>query len=206
MTDKNNSPLHIYNKRTTDDRIKRLYAVSVNPDDFLRLSGEEFARADAAWKSAKNSGKPLETHICDFLAIGLVHLDALNLCGLHREALMAMISMLISIDMTRVDIHSLGANYIDLHERFLLECCRLCRECENDDYARPHADAILLNDAIIFLSVTSTLQSTNAKIAGLVEGCRGIIADSTIEDVDSLKINLPELYVDIFSRIHAINS
>ena len=196
--------LMIHPDTTVMGEIESVYALSIIPDDFLRASGEIFAKCDSAWKDAKNNGKPIDEPIADFLCAGLVHLDALELCSLYREALMVAVSILISIDLTRIDTVVLGKPFIKLHEHLLTGCARLCKECENDEYAKPHADAILCHEAFLFLDAFKTVDFASPKLKGFAEGCRKIIEANDKKEENML--NRADLYVDIFARLHAIDS
>lgn len=175
-----------------------IYALSLNPDSFLRASGELFAQLDSSWKAAKNRNEPVQQPIADFLAAALVHLDALELCGLHDEMLPAIVSILISIDMARVDTVLLGWDYVALNMCLVREASRRLQISVNDDFASSHFKAILHQAAALFLDAVSHFDGVLPLSAvGIAEGCKKMESTGPFDK--------SEFLVDIFARLHALN-
>lgn len=175
-----------------------LYSLVVSPEDFLRESGEAFAHADASWKTAKNEGKNVDVEIKSFLEAGIVHIDALELCGHHREAFMTVVSVLISIDMVHADTVGLGEQYLNVNVRLVEGAARLRYSLESDKFARPHAVEILRHSAaLLVMALNETNVAVAPKIMEMGRGCRGIMTQESSRQ---------ELLVDIFARLHAIES
>ena len=181
------------------------YALSLDPRDFLRESGENFAALDNAWKNAKNQGMPVFPILSDCLDACLVHIDALILCGLRREALMTAVSMLISIDMCDIPSDDFNWPYIALSLRLLESAITLYNDSFGDEFALPHAQAVLGHAARLFLLALSQapkeIPSSDAlKITGMAESCRHFT-----EKHHATAFSKSESLVDIFARLHALN-
>lgn len=174
--------------------------MTLNPEDFMRASGELFARCDTAWKKAKVYKEPLAAPVADFLLAGMAHLDALDMLALRHDAMLTMISMLLSVDMSGVDTSELGDIYRQLHERFLAGCAALKQECSGDTFAEPHAEEVLKTEAALFLTIVRGCNEPSLKTAGLIKACEEIVKDNLITDTKARA----EAYVDIYSRLNAI--
>ena len=185
--------------------IHEVYAMALEPEDFLRATGELFARCDSAWKQAKKAKTSVDRPIADFLAAGIVHLDALDLCSLSAEMMPAIVSMLISIDMSGVDEKKLGHLFLELHVRMLKACIKFARECSGDDYAEPHANEILFHEASLFVETFGDKKGLTPQVEGLLHGCTHYINDKA-DRTERPMLRPAERLVDIFARLHAINN
>ena len=172
------------------DTLAELYSLALEPGDFVRASGEALA-------SIHRRAMTDHSLLAEFALVGLAHIDALELCGLNRDALGAAVSILIAIDMTKADCGNFEAAFVKLHTKLLLQSARLKQETENDQFAAPHAKAILEEAAVLFLLSTPSENSNNYEIEGLRKGCAKIGA--------AHEGDYSELLVDIFSRLHALS-
>lgn len=191
-----------------------LIAEALDPDPFLRSSGEAVARYDAAWKAALTAHEDINPAMADFLLIGSAHLDALEMASLRRPAMATMVSMLISVDMAKADTFALGALFLDLHRRFLIACAELRLSVAGDSFAEQHAAAIMAIEARLFVGVCDKFADANSEgheseisktsFSALVAAARAEIsktpAPAIIPDPDAPA----EALVDIFSRLHAL--
>jgi len=196
--------------QTALGQYKSLMADALDSDAFLRSTGEAVAMYDAAWKNAHNAGHDIDGPMADFLLICRAHLDAMAMAGLRRQAMAAMVSMLISVDMAGADTASLGLSFLELHRRFLIACAEFCRSTAGDAFAAPHAKAILAMEAPLYLATyenNADAASTEPSYAGLAEAARRKIAAG--DDAQGPRI-VPdpaapaEALIDIFSRLHAL--
>jgi len=198
------------------DEYRRLVAEVFDPDAFLRSSGEAVANYDTAWKTVcvhKEPANVINETVADFLLIGHAHLDAMAMNGLRRPAMATMLSMLVSADMAGADTVAIGQTFLELHKRYLLSCIELRVAVADDDFGRPHADAILRMEAALYAGAYSTFAESyhpsSADVAQY-EALAGAatryitthpVAEGTVEaDPDAPS----EALIDMFSRLHAL--
>ncbi len=210
----------MYSKVNTSESAReeysRLVAEAFDPDAFLRSSGEAVARYDTAWKTVcvhKEPANVVNVAVADFLLIGSAHLDAMAMNGLRRPAMATMLSMLVSADMAGADAAAIGQIYLELHRRYLLSCIELRAAVADDDFGRPHADAILRMEAVLYTGAYSTfaeayhpLLADAAQYEALAAAAtRYIAAHPAAEGAVEAKPDAPsEALIDMFSRLHAL--
>ncbi len=191
-----------------------LIAEALDPDSFLRSSGEAVARYDAAWKAALAAHENINPAMTDFLLIGSAHLDALEMASLRRPAMATMVSMLISVDMAKADTVALGRLFIGLHRRFLIACAELRLSAAGDSFAEQHAAAIMAIEARLFVGACDKYAAADPEeyqseirkttFAALVAAAKAEISKNTPSGIIPDPDAPAEALVDIFSRLHAL--
>lgn len=178
-------------------KLQSVYELMLNPEDFLRASGELFASCDNTWKAALNArDRSTATHIQNFLRAGEAHLRAMKLCGVDNQALSTIVMMLISIDIARADKSSLSPTYQRLVGRLLEEASALNSRAAGDDFALAHTQAILAHASTIFLEEASAMPPHDDAVEGLKKACRACADSENLSRADRL--------VDIFMHLKAI--
>lgn len=198
---------------------RALMGDALDPDTFLRATGEAVARYDAAWKNAYNDHRDINAAMADFLLIATAHLDAMEMASLRRPAMATMISLLISVDMSKASADSLGLLLLDIHRRFIISCAELCLTTAGDPYAAPHAEAIMALEAPLYVAAYERYAATKpawseteaAAYAALALAARKK-ADAAPDASDGSNRIIPnpdapaEALIDIFSRLHALGA
>lgn len=176
------------------------YRLALDPVEFLRATGEDFAQCDSEWKRKRNNGQPCGKAIAELVAAGAVHIDALVLCDMRREALLTAVTILISVDMNGMSASDLPGGYIDVARRMVENASWLREAAADDEFACNHAAAILANAAEVYARAFAAAEATASPAeAALCEGCVEYVKSHSTADK-----TVAELLVDILSRMQVI--
>lgn len=186
-----------------------LLAEAAEPEALLRSSAEAVSRYDTEWKTVATRGEDATQAMADFLLIASAHLDALKMHGARRPAMSTMLSMLISVDMSKADTGALALQFAALHRRFFTSCLELVAASDGDSFMSGHARAILAIEAVLFAAAAGAVPQgalspiDEAAYAGLADAARAIPAPEHM----TVRPDSPaEALIDIMSRLHAMGS
>lgn len=194
-----------------EEQLRHVYGHVMNIEDFVRSTGELFAQSDERWKAVARNRRADEAVyrermprvMAEFVAAGLAHLDALDMCRMDGESLKAAVTMLITLDMTKIDTSVLGAPYVRLMVRFLKGCVMLQRASQADAYSREHASAIVSQAARVFMADRVVNDyGVDPEIGGMLDSCREFVEDNGLMPA----VDVAEAYVDIYARLMALES
>lgn len=117
-------------------------ATSGNVEDAIRLSGEELARWDNAWRKAHNSRLPVESVMTSFAALALAHADLLFRAGAWRDAYATAVTAMMSLSVDRQCMAN-ASEMLGLLTVALAALEQIAAKIEKDSFTETHIPVMI---------------------------------------------------------------
>lgn len=182
-----------------------------SPQDYAVRTGELVAQYDREWQLAHNRGENVNQAVCDFLAVVVLHVDALAQNGELPEAVTTMLFGLLSVDIAKADYKEFQSLYV--RANYLL-CMLLISLVENNTAPQlaEHLDVCARYAILLFTSAYRAYLEKGTPIVdqGLDDLYRQFEASGILTAMPPLHGEAPdaegrrgEILVDILTRLRA---
>lgn len=191
----------------------RLMSMSLKPDEFLSEASEAFFKAEQTIHEKYRLGQRdmIPATLGEFLLIGRAYRTALRQKNLWSEYQSALLTAILTVDITGVDIRDFAPQVLSLHSEFLIELGRMVDFHDEDEFAMAHLKCIIRMESAIFRHIYSILAPmVDDPLLLLTAQGQDLAADTALAGpapegcLPVEPVDVKSLLIDIYSRFAAL--